>query len=557
LAGARYRVNTLLVGSLDTEADFRPEFTDIQLSAHYQLSTRWELSFLGNYARNIYKVVPTSRTTDFGTVTEALRLNIFFEGQETYRYNTFFGALQTKYLANENLTLTLTGSAYQTVEEEYFDILGFYRLGELDNNLGSDDFGEIKFLRGVGGFQNYARNNLDVIIANLEWGGEYRMEEHTFTWGLKGQVEDIVDRYKEWERIDSAGYSIPHSPSATLPGVTPVVPAEGLPLFESFDTRGAVVRGRMTAFVQWSRLWNTAAGRWMANAGVRTNTWGPSTLQTVVSPRGQLSFRPARQPQNTFRLSGGWYHQPPLYREMRNLAGELNLDLRAQESIHLVGGFDREFTWRKRPFKWTVEAYYKWMDDLVPYELDNVRLRYSAVNDAVGFATGIDTRLYGEFVKGIDSWASMGIMTVQEDIANDGAGWIPRPTDRRFSFAVQFQDYLPKDPSFRVSINLTLATGLPFGAPQTPRAEQTLRMPAYRRVDIGFIKVFKEEGQVKQTKWLNAFRTLYLNLEVFNLFDTRNTVSYLWVRDVSTSRQYAVPNYLTGRLLNLRLVFGF
>jgi hypothetical protein len=370
-------------------------------------------------------------------------------------------------------------------------------------------------------------------------------------------VEDIVDRYKEWERIDSAGYSIPHSPTSTLPGVSPIVPAEGLPLFESFDTRGAVVRGRFTAFAQWSRLWNTSSGRWMANAGIRTNTWGPSTLQTVVSPRGQLSYRPANRPQNTYRLSGGWYHQPPLYREMRNLAGDLNLDLRAQESIHLVGGFDREFTWRKRPFKWTIEAYYKWMNDLVPYELDNVRLRYTAVNEAVGFATGVDTRLYGEFVKGIDSWASLGVMTVQEDIANDGAGWIPRPTDRRLSFAVQFQDYLPKDPSFRVSINLTLATGLPFGAPQTPRAEQTLRMPAYRRVDIGFIKVFKEEGQVKQTKWLNAFRTLYLNLEVFNLFDTRNTVSYLWVRDVSTSRQYAVPNYLTGRLLNLRLVFGF
>jgi hypothetical protein len=252
-------------------------------------------------------------------------------------------------------------------------------------------------------------------------------------------------------------------------------------------------------------------------------------------------------------VASGFYHQPPFYREFRDIEGGLNPDIRAQLAVHFVAGLDYEFEMWNRPFKFVTEAYYKSMSNLIPYEVDNVRIRYTAENQARGFATGIDMRINGEFVKGTESWASLSVFRVMEDIEGDGAGFIPRPTDTRFNFAIFFQDYLPGDPSFRVSLNLYVTGGFPFGAPQTPRKEQIFRAPPYRRVDIGFIKVLKDEGVEKNWKFLNNFRSLWIGLEVFNLLQSRNTVSYLWVRDVSSARQYAVPNYLTARLINLKL----
>ena len=573
LVGARYRTNQLLLGSLDTRADFRPQFTDVQAYITYGLSDEWELSFLGNYSRNLYEVIPESRTTDFGTFQEALRLNVFFDGREDYDFTTRFGALTARYQPNQDLQLNFTGSAFQTLEQEYFDVLGAYRLGELDRNLGSDEFGEISFTRSTGGFQNYARNNLDAIVANFAHSGIYDKGRVTWRWGLKVQYEDIIDRYKEWERIDSAGFNVPNQSGFrydslglaigpnqdTIPVVyTSVGEEDSLKLFESFDSRAAISSWRVMAYVERSQLLKKLwGGDVFLNLGIRNQYW-TFNGQNVLSPRGSISWKPDWEGKDmVFRLATGFYYQPPFYREMRNLEGGINENIRAQESIHVVLGHDYQLRIWNRPFKMVTELYYKSFDQLIPYDQDNVRLRYRAENSATGFATGLDYRINGEFVKGIDSWASVSLMTIQEDIRNDGAGYLPRPTDQRFNFKIFFQDYFPNDPTFRVSLTLVYGTGLPFGPPQAEPRERTFRLPDYRRVDIGFSKVLKAEGKQYDWKLLNNFKSLWVGLEVFNLLDINNTVSYLWVKDISTAREYAVPNFLTGRLLNVKLVAKF
>lgn len=569
IVGARYRTNQLLLGSLDTEGDFKPSYTDIQAYLTYYLTDEWEISFLGNYSRNLYKVVPESRTTDFGTFQEALRLNVYFDGKEDYDFTTRFGALTAVNRPNKNLELKYTASAFQTTEQEYFDVIAAYSLGELNNNLGSDDFGEISYVRGVGGFQNYARNNLDAIVANVAHDGFLDKGEVSWRWGVKFQLEDIIDRYKEWEMIDSAGYSVPHNGSfnydsliATGPGGGDVYytldsARQNLELFESYDSRATVQSYRVMAYVERSQLFERWGDDFFLNVGLRSNYWTFNN-QNVISPRASFSWKPDWEKDMVFRLSSGFYYQPPFYREMRDIGGELNKDIEAQRSIHLVLGNDYQLKIWNRPFKMVTELYYKNYDNLIPYNMDNVRIRYTAENNSKGYAAGFDYRIYGEFVQGVDSWASLSLMTIQEDIEGDGVGYVPRPTDQRLNFKIFFQDYLPRDPTFRVSGTVTFGTGLPFGPPQaTAEQREDYRLPAYRRVDLGFTKDLILENRTYESKLWNAFKSMYVSLEVFNLFGTSNTVSYLWVKDISTSREYAVPNYLTGRLLNLRLVCEF
>lgn len=569
IVGARYRTNQLLLGSLDTEGDFKPSYTDIQAYLTYYLTDEWEISFLGNYSRNLYKVVPESRTTDFGTFQEALRLNVYFDGKEDYDFTTRFGALTAVNRPNKNLELKYTASAFQTTEQEYFDVIAAYSLGELNNNLGSDDFGEISYVRGVGGFQNYARNNLDAIVANVAHDGFLDKGEVSWRWGVKFQLEDIIDRYKEWEMIDSAGYSVPHNGSfnydsliATGPGGGDVYytldsARQNLELFESYDSRATVQSYRVMAYVERSQLFERWGDDFFLNVGLRSNYWTFNN-QNVISPRASFSWKPDWEKDMVFRLSSGFYYQPPFYREMRDIGGELNKDIEAQRSIHLVLGNDYQLKIWNRPFKMVTELYYKNYDNLIPYNMDNVRIRYTAENNSKGYAAGFDYRIYGEFVQGVDSWASLSLMTIQEDIEGDGVGYLPRPTDQRLNFKIFFQDYLPRDPTFRVSGTVTFGTGLPFGPPQaTAEQREDYRLPAYRRVDLGFTKDLILENRTYESKLWNAFKSMYVSLEVFNLFGTSNTVSYLWVKDISTSREYAVPNYLTGRLLNLRLVCNF
>jgi hypothetical protein len=556
IGSIRYRTNQLLLGSTDLTADFTPRFTDIQTMISYELTDEWDIEFLGSYARNNFQVIPQTSQTKFGTLNEALQLTVFFEGQEQYFYTTTFGAAKATWRPERNLRFEFISSAYQTVEEELTDVIGYYRLAELNNNLGSDDFGDIKVLRGVGAYQSYLRNRLDAIVYTAEGKGTWVTDFGTTRFGLRYEYNDIIDRYKEWERIDSAGYSVPHTPTRVDSVVNDTTfyftPATGLPLWESFDNGASVISSRIMGYADQEMRWLNDSSVWTLQAGLRANYWTFSN-QLTVSPRAAISYTPGKKKYLTWRFATGYYQQPPFYREFRNIAGGLNPDIKAQVAIHAVLGVDYQFKMWNRPFKLVSEAYYKYMYNLIPYEIDNVRIRYTAKNEAVGFAAGLDVRLNGEFVKGTESWGSLSLFRVMENIENDGAGFIPRPTDTRFSFAIFFQDYLPSNPSFRVSLNFFLTGGFPFGAPQAPRAEQIYRAPPYRRVDIGFIKVFKEEGKEAKWKFLNEFRSVWVGVEVFNLLQSRNTVSYIWVRDVSTAGQYAVPSYLTARLLNVKL----
>ncbi len=574
LVGARYRTNQLLLGSLDTEGDFKPSYTDIQAYLTYYISDEWEVSFLGTFGRNKYEVVPETRNTDFGTFQESLRLTVYFDGKEDYDFVTKFGALTAINRPNQKLELRYTASVFQTTEQEYFDIIGAYRLGEINNNLGSDDFGEISFIRGVGSFQNYARNNLDIIVSNLAHDGLYDNKDVNWRWGLKVQNENVLDSYKEWEMIDSAGYNIPHPPSFIYDSlIVTTVDSTGRPLggivysthdttghnlelFESFKSNANIISTRVNAYVERSQLFEVNDDDFYFNIGLRASYWSFNN-DAVLSPRGSFSWKPDWEKDMVWRFATGFYYQPPFYREMRALDGEVNPDIKAQRSIHYVLSNDYRLTIWNRPFVMQTEIYYKDYDNLIPYDFENVRIRYTAENNAKGFATGIDYRISGEFVNGVDSWFSFSLMTVQEDIEGDDAGYIPRPTDQRFSAKVFFQDYLPRDPSFRVSLTGSFATGLPFGPPQAEASDKDFRIPAYRRVDIGFTKVLKMEGKTYKTNFLNKFETLYITAEVFNLLGINNTISYLWVKDISVSREYAVPNYLTGRILNIKLVAKF
>jgi len=563
----RYRQNQLLLGSMDTEADFRPQFTDIQAFLTYAVNDQLEISYLGNFSRNVYRVVPEIRQTDFGTVQQAQRLTVFFEGQENYDFVTRFSALSATYKPSKKLFLDLSTSVFQTVEQEYFDVAGAYRLGDLDNNLGSDNFGEVNFVRGVGGFQNYARNLLDGIVFNINHRGSYVTSKSTWGWGVKWQVEDIQDRYKEWEYIDSAGYTVPHRHIFRFTGTdsnrvrVDTVPPSGVFLFESFDSRAEIFSQRIMAYVENTRKFKTKKGDFSLTAGVRAHYWSLNQ-QTIVTPRATLKFQPEKNKASIYRLSAGMYHQPAFYREMRDLSGEVNTNLRAQESYHVVLGNDRVVTLWKRPFRIVNELYFKHMNNLVLYELENVRLRYTAQNNASGFATGYDFRINGEFVKGIESWFSFSAMTVRERLfAQPELGYLPRPTDQLINASIYFQDYLPSDPTWRMGLTLSFGTGQPFLPPQSARTDNVFRISPYRRVDISIFKLLKEEGKQSKIKAFNNLRAAWIGVEVFNLFAIRNTISYLWIKDInsanpdlSSTRQFAVPNYLTARLINLKFV---
>lgn len=554
LGSFRYRTNQLLLGALDTDADFRPRYTDFQSLLEWELAPRWYLSALGLYSRNRFEIIPRTRTTEFGTVQEALQLTVFFDGREVNQYETGFGALSLRHHWSDQTTLHFTISGFQTQEIESFDVIGEYRLGELENNLGSETFGEVVYERGAGAYINYARNRLFAQVANVQHRGVFVSvdDENRIQWGVKLQRELIADRLDEWVYIDSVGYSIPqHSDDA-------------LEVDERIRADEEFIRNRATAFVQWDHTQSLEGLTLQWNAGFR-GSYGSINQQLLISPRASVRLNFDSLPDWDFRISGGVYYQPPFYREMRNLSGVLNPAVRAQRSIHLVAGATREFESWGRPFQFTAEAYYKWLSDLVPYQMENVRLRYFAENNATGFATGLDMRLNGEFVPGVESWASLSIMTIREDILDDAytdsdgqviePGFIPRPTDQRLGFSIFFQDHLPNDPSFKVNLTVFLGTGLPFGAPESQRYQQVYRMPAYRRVDIGFTKTLLAPDRVMEMGQAPRIKHLWVGLEVFNLLAIRNTINYLWVKDV-TGGSIAVPNYLTNRLLNVKLVMN-
>jgi hypothetical protein len=580
LAGVRYKTTQYILKGLETQGDYQPNFVDAQGLLSYEITDKMDISFLGYYSRNVYNLIPESRQTNFGTLTEAYRLQVYFDGQEVDRYKMYMGALMLDYKINNDLNLKFITSSFASQESETFDIRGQYWIGKLETAQASEEFGNVVEVQGVGTDMTHARNYLDAIVFNVEHKGSWTKGPNYFQWGLKYQKELIDDELSEWEVVDSAGFSLPH-PINNIGGPGNDAPFE---IFSSVKSTANLSSNRISGFVQdsWNFMWD---GRTLAlNAGVRFQYWDYNG-QLTISPRMTLSYRPAWKRDIVFRFSAGYYHQPPFYKELRDLEGNLH-KVKAQKSIHFVGGTDYMFFAWGRPFKLVAEAYYKYLDNLNPYIVDNVRIRYYANNNSHGYATGLDLRVNGEFIRGIESWASFSILKTEEDLEGDYyydyynesgekiipgytidnvavdsvinyPGYIPRPSDQRVNFSLFFQDYLPSNPTWGMSLTLLFGTGLPFGAPDSPKYTHTLRMPPYRRVDIGFSKqLISEKTEFKKKNPLRVFKSAWINLEVLNLFQTNNTVSYTWVRDVN-NRQYAVPNYLTPRQVNLRLLVEF
>ncbi len=559
ITGVRYRDNSLLVNSQETESNFRPTFADVQTYLTFTPNRQWQFGFLGNISQNKYQYEPLSRQTNFGTIDEPIALQVFYDGREKNQYQTLFGAFKVVYDVSENSSLKLITSAYHTQEQEYFDIFAAYFLGEVDGNIGSETFGDVRFTRGIGTQLNHARNDLDALIVNVELKGFHKLKKSTWEWGIKGTREDIRDRVVEWEVIDSAGFSInpprdfPVNDQPYNPYVGPLVP------YQSVRATNFNTLDRYSGYTQWSMKTKLGVHELWMNAGVRFHQWSVSgrnteqTSQLVWSPRAQIALKPQWKKDVLFRLSGGFYHQPPFYRELRGFDGFVNPDVKAQQSIHLVLGNDYSFKMWNRPFKLVSEAYYKSLSDVNTYTLDNVRIRYRADNDAEAYVYGFDARLNGEFVPGTESWFTFGYMRTEENYKNQG--FIARPTDQRLKFAILFQDYIPTLPSMKLYLNLVYNTGLPGGSPSyADPYEYQLRLRDYRRADVGFSYVLTEMNDERPDgHWLKKFKDLAVGLEIFNLFNNQNAITNTWVRDVYTKTQYGVPNYMTTRVFNLKL----
>jgi hypothetical protein len=581
LMGVRYKTNQYVLQGLDTQGNYQPNFVDVQGFFTYDISEKLELSVLGYYSSNSYKFIPETRETDFGTFQEAYRLRVFFDGQEVDRFDSYTGAVSMKYLQQQNLSHTFSLSTFRTVESETFDIQGQYWLGLLENAPGDEQFGDVVATQGVGTNLDHARNRLDASVYSFSYRGILETERNYLQWGVSYNHERIDDKLNEWELIDSAGYTLPRPPT-TIGGTNN--PSQ-LELFNAVRTKANINSNRINGYIQNSWEFYSGEKVFALTAGIRGAYWDYND-EVIVSPRATLSFNPKWEKDILFRLSAGYFYQPPFYRELRSLDGEINPGIRSQQSIHFVAGTDILFFAWERPFKFTAEAYYKYMDNLIPYVVDNVRIRYLGENLSSGYATGLDMKVNGEFIEGIESWASLSIMKTEEDIKNDfyyeyfneagekirpgitiddtpvdsnriEPGFIPRPTDQRVNFSIFFQDYLPRNPTYSIYLKLIFGTGMPFGPPNEPKYKHTLRYPPYRRVDIGLTKqLIGGYSSFSDKNPLRHINNAYVSLEVFNLLQIFNTISYTWVSDFE-GRQYAVPNYLTPRLINLRLLVEF
>ena len=562
IVGLRYRDNSLFVNAKETQTNFKPTFLDAQTYLSYKFNNKLEIGFLGNVAINKYSYKPLTRQTNFGTLADPVALLVFYEGQEEDKYDTYFGALKATYVASQNYTAKFIGSIYQTQEQEYFDILAQYRLGEVDTSIGSENLGDVTFSEGIGSQLTHARNNLDALIVNLEHKGNATIGENEIEYGVKFTHEDIRDRVQEYEIIDSAGFSI-RPPLIDFANLQPYEPftSEIVP-YTNIRAQNDVQINRLSGYGQWSRRTTIGSSDLWLNAGIRAHNWTvsgqdiQSTTQTVFSPRGQLSLKPNWDRDMLFRLSGGVYHQPPFYRELRDSTGTVRPGVKAQKSIHIVLGNDYSFNLWDRPFTLNSEVYYKKLTNVNPYTLDNVRIRYRASNNAVAYAYGLDLRLAGEFVPGTESWISLGYLKTEENI--DDKGYIFRPTDQRLKIGMLFQDYVKVVPNLKGYLNLQYNTGLPGGSPSyaDPYNFQE-RLPDYKRVDLGVSYVLIDATRPKEEGVFKYFKELTLGAEIFNIFDVQNSISNTFVRDVYTKVQYSIPNYLSPRVFNVRLTAKF
>jgi hypothetical protein len=619
LVGARYRSNAYLLNTLPAQGDYNPVFADGQFLVNYALSKKLTWSVLGHFSTNQYRFSPQTQQTDFGVANEAYTFMIYFDGQERTSFQTMMGGTSLKYQPTKNTNLDFYATAFNTDEREYFDIQGQYYINQLENDPSKEEYGDSIAVLGVGTFLNHARNRLNATILNLYHDGEHRFNpykmglrklENTLKWGINFQLDQFDDVLSEWKMIDSAGYSLPQA--------TP----NQVELFETIKGANNLTGQRYTGYLQWNFLKSKGIKNYIASAtkkvrinnqeikttltdtiaesatrlaiaiGTRT---GYTTLNNefYITPRASIQYFPRSymalknavvRRNMSYKFSTGLYYQPPFYREFRRFDGTVNLNVKAQKSFHAVLGTDYFFQmWqRNTPFKFTAEAYYKYMWDINPYEIDNVRTRYYATNDAKAIAYGIDMNVHGEFVNGIESFFKIGLMSVKEDIAGDSykefynaagekilfgysedqvvvdsatiyPGFIPRPTDQLLTIGAMVQDRMPGFERFSVQMGLQFGTGLPYGPPDNERYKDTLRLKSYFRVDLGmsYDLLYGEGNKTKKLK--KHFSDAKISLEIFNLLGIKNVMSKQWIQDVN-GVYFSVPNYLTQRRINLKLI---
>ncbi|MCD9615605.1 TonB-dependent receptor plug domain-containing protein [Chryseobacterium gleum] len=555
LFSGRYRNTNLVLNTLKEDTDFNPTYWDFQSYLNYHVSDKFSMSFIGYYSKNDYEMIPRAKSVTFGSLQQPITVDIGYAGKENDQYKNMMGTFSMNYKPADKWKLTLDAFAYQNREREYYTINSGYELQTFDpvtqQPVTSFD---------VGGQIEHARNDLFVRTYGTQFRAKFSPNVNTdFEVGFKYEKENLKDLTNEWKVVDSAGYSLPRpeiiDPRTGMTG--------DLKLAYYIAGQNNIEPTRLSAYAQYSQKFYWGASKVFVNAGVRVANWS-FNKETIFSPRAQFAIKPDWDSDMLFKISGGIYYQAPFYKEIKDLDGNFNSNIKSQRSIQVILANDYEFQMYDRPFKLTTELYYKKLDNLIPYYMDNVRIRYSGQNNSKGYAYGIDTRLFGEFVPGVDSWLSASYARVYENI--DGRGDIPRPTDQRLRFAMFYQDYMPSFPSMRVNLTLVYAMGLPTGAPvmfnsngqpdfgSAYNYQQTL--PSYKRVDLGLTKVFidlKEKN--KRSGFWGNFEELTLGVQVFNAFNINNTVANQWITDYNTNYMYPVPVRLTGRFFNVKLEF--
>ena len=519
--GIRYKTNRYLLGSLETTGEYKPNYIDYQTYITYNPNKRWTLDFIGNIAENRYRFKPEDRETSFGTLADVKSFKVYFDGQEKDLFRTFFGALGITRHIGASTTIKFLTSAFHTKESECYDIRGQYWL----------DDAQTQESLGVGTYMEHARNYLKADVVSLKLTGTHRTRQHSIETGITYKTEHIREQSREYEMRDSSGYSIPHS-------------SDRLDLIYTLSARNNVKSHRIEAYIQDNYRFSRGDNYFTLNYGIRLANWSFSK-ETIVSPRASLAIIPAFNSDCTFRLATGLYYQAPFYKEMRDTmttngmtTATLNEKIKSQQSLQFIAAMDYRFKMLNRPFKFTAEVYYKALSNLIPYNVQNVKVTYDGENICSGHAAGLDMKLYGEFVPGTDSWLTLSLMDTRQRLNGTS---IPLPTDQRWAVNMHFTDYFPGTDRWRMTLRLAYADGLPFGAPHRGLEAQQFRAPAYKRADIGM--------SYRALKDKKGIRSIWLGIDCLNLFGISNVNSYYWVTDVS-SRQWAVPNYLTGRLIN-------
>ena len=522
--GVRYKTNRYLLGSLETTGEYNPNFIDYQTYISYTPNKRWNIDFIGNVSDNHYNFEPKNRETSFGTLADVKSFKVYFDGQEKDRFSTLFGALGITRNIKDSTSIKFLTSAFHTKESERYDIAGQYWL---------DDTQTQESL-GIGTYMEHARNYLTADVISFKLIGRHQTKRHDIEAGISFKTEHIKEQSREYEMRDSSGYSVPHS-------------ADRLDLIYTLSAKNDIRSNRIEAYLQDTYRWSKGNNYFTLNYGIRMANWSYNK-ETTISPRASLAIVPAFNNDVTIRLAAGLYYQAPFYKEMRDTitvngvtTAVLNDKIKSQQSIHFIAAVDYRFKMLNRPFKFSAEAYYKALNNLIPYNVQNMKITYYGENLTKGYATGIDLKLYGEFVPGTDSWLTFSLMSTRQKFNGE---WIPLPTDQRWAVNLHFTDYFPGTDRWKMTLKLAFADGLPFGAPHRGLEQQQFRAPAYKRADIGMSYCALRNAK--------GIKGLWLGLDCLNLFGISNVNSYYWVTDV-TNTQWAVPNFLTGRQINAKI----